>query len=124
VVVLTLNRRSEMQATLARRGSPIRPAPSLMSMCRDLPPVVYFIRTNDGLIKIGHTVQLDKRRTRFGSGWQHILAVVPGTRQDEADMHSRFSAHLARGAEYFHPAPELIAHINEVRATLGVSPII
>jgi hypothetical protein len=122
-VSATLNRRSTLQAKLAGRHSLLRPEQSLAEMCLELPPVVYFIRTEDDLIKIGHTVQLHKRRTRFGSGWRHILAIIPGSREDEAAVHARFSALLARGAEYFHPAPELIEYINEVRAKIGVGPV-
>lgn len=97
---------------------------SLTNLSRDLPSVVYFIRTKDDLIKIGHTGDLANRRTAFGAGWQRVLAIVPGSRDDEAAMHGRFAAHLARGREYFKPAPELIEYINDIRANLGVGPIL
>lgn len=99
------------------------PQPSLTALCRDLPPVVYFMRTRDDLIKIGHTRDLAARKYHFGSGWTHILAIVPGTRDDEKAMHQRFADHLARGREYFHPAPEVIGYINTIRSQLGISPI-
>lgn len=101
--------------------SPRRETPT--GICHDLPPVVYFIRTDDGLIKIGHTTNLATRKRAFGSGWERILAVIPGSRDDEAAEHERFAKHLARGHEYFHPAPEVLNRINEIRQTLGVSPI-
>lgn len=96
---------------------------SLADLARDLPPVVYFMRTEDSLIKIGFTRDLAQRKRHFGSGWDHILAVTPGTRDDEKTLLARFAEHLARGQEYFHPAPALVDHINTIRETLGVSPI-
>jgi hypothetical protein len=93
---------------------------SLTSLCRELGPCVYFIRTNDGLIKIGHTTRLDVRKRAFGSGWKHILALTPGTRSDETALHLRFAAHLARGREFYHPTPDLLGYINDLRLQLGV----
>jgi hypothetical protein len=123
-VAKALSRRSHLAAQRSRQITlPLRPDQSLRSLCNDLPPVVYFIRTRDGLIKIGHTINFYDRKTAFDKGWLHILAIIPGSRQAEADMHKRFAEHLAQGREYFHPAPELIDHINEIRASLGVGPV-
>lgn len=107
---------------MGRRVRPVE-QPSLTKLCQDLPPVVYFMRTRDDLIKIGHTRDLAARKYHFGSGWTHILAILPGSRDDERAMHHRFADHLARGKEYFHPAPDVISYINGLRAKLGVSPI-
>jgi len=96
---------------------------SLTQMADELPPVVYFMRDRDGLVKIGHTTNLAVRRRAFGSGWGHILAIIPGSREDERAMHARFAKHLAHDREYFHPAPELIAYINTLREALGVPPL-
>lgn len=94
-----------------------------IQICRDeLPPVVYFIGTDDGLVKIGHTTQLHLRKGKFGPGWARVLAVVPGTRADESAMHELHSAHLAHGREWFYPHPDLIAHIDEIRERYGVPP--
>jgi hypothetical protein len=93
------------------------------SISRELGPVVYFIRTTDDLIKIGYTTQLAGRKSAFGVGWDSVLAITPGTRNDETALHHRFAQHLERGLEYFRPAPDLIQHINQLRAALGVSPI-
>lgn len=100
-----------------------RRTPSISALCRELPPVVYFLRTDDDLIKIGHTTNLARRKGAFGPGWERVLAVVPGSRDDEAALHARFAEHLARGREYFRPAPDLLAHINELRFALGVQPL-
>lgn len=119
-----LNRKS---AIAAKRSNPatsmITRQESLTGICQDLPPIVYFIKTRDGLIKIGHTVNLANRKVKFGSGWQHILAVVPGSRDDEAAMHAKFGAALARGREYFHPVSELVEYVNDLRGQLGVAPV-
>lgn len=95
---------------------------SLTSLSRELGPVVYVIRTDDGLVKIGHTTDLASRKRAYGSGWDRILLVQRGTVEDEAALHERFAEHVARGREYFHPAPALLAFVNESRALLGVGP--
>lgn len=97
--------------------------PSKRRLSRLVGPCVYFIRTQDGLIKIGHTGNLGKRHNAYGPGWDHLLAVVPGDRELEKAQHRRFAAHLARGREWFHPAPDLIDYINDIRSRLGVPPV-
>lgn len=97
---------------------------SKTALSRDLGACVYFIRTDDDLIKIGFTTDIANRKRAFGSGWTRILALVgDSTMADEQAMHVRFAAHLERGREYFRPAPELITYINEIRARMGISPI-
>lgn len=107
----------------ARLERPLVAGESLTEICRQLGPVVYFIRCDDGLIKVGHTVHLETRKRAFGSGWEHILALMPGTRADERSWHERFASHLARGREYFHPHQDLLDAINEIRDRMGVQPI-
>lgn len=74
------------------------------------PSVVYVVQRDDGLIKIGTTVQY---RTRMGAlrsayGELTVLAVMPGGYPEEAQLHRTFAAHLAEGREWFHPAPVLL----------------
>jgi hypothetical protein len=45
---------------------------------------------------------------------------MPGTLAHERACHAIHSAHLARGREYFHPHPDLLAHINEIRDHLNI----
>jgi hypothetical protein len=85
---------------------------------------VYFIRCEDGAIKIGTTTDIANRKRAFGYGWTHILAVIPGDRVLEHEMHVRYAEHLVRGREYFRPVPELIDHINEIRASMGITAIV
>ncbi|MCP2339180.1 GIY-YIG nuclease family protein [Actinomadura rupiterrae] len=87
-----------------------------------LGPVVYFIRDGD-LIKIGHSGNLKTRRRAFTSDLTAILAVTPGDRDLEQATHERFAAQRAKRREWYHPAPELIAHINDLRAAMNVPPI-
>lgn len=93
------------------------------SLCREIGACVYFIRERDGLVKIGWTTDLASRKRAFGSGWEHILAVVPGTTADEAALHERFAADLRRGREYFRPSAALLAHINDIRRDCGVEAL-
>lgn len=101
-----------------------RPTPSLYQMARGVGPCVYFFRTKDGLIKIGFTTNLGNRRHWFGIGWNQILAIIrPGDLDIERAHHAQFAEHLARGREWFHPAPDLIDYINDIRSRLGVPPV-
>lgn len=106
-----------------QRLDPSRSEVPLGILARSLPPVVYFMRTRDDLIKIGYTTDLSQRKRHFGSGWDHVLAVKPGNREDEKELHRRFAQHLARGEEYFRPARPIIDYINTLRLALGVKPI-
>lgn len=96
---------------------------SLTSLCREIGPCVYFIRTDDGLVKIGHTTDLAARKRKFGSGWDRILAVVPGTRDDEAALHERFAGDRVRGREFYAPTARVLRHVNDIRTALGLAPI-
>jgi hypothetical protein len=99
------------------------PATYRQTLARAVGQCIYFIRTDDNLIKIGHTGNLMKRRRAYGPDWKQILAVMPGTREQEHCLHLMFAAHLTRGREYFEPAPKLMNFINRIRAQLGVPEI-
>jgi T5orf172 domain len=62
---------------------------------------VYFIRSG-ALIKVGYTTDLSKRMRSYNSHNPDVqlMAVVPGTRDDEAAYHKRFAAQKVRG-EWF-----------------------
>jgi len=116
-------RRTPQAIARPRKIDAVGPKETLARLSRELGPTLYFIRTKDDLIKIGYTGDIATRKRFYGSGWQHILALVPGTIGDEAELHKRFAPHLARGQEYYHAVPELISYINEIRMTLNVSAI-
>lgn len=100
-----------------RRGHTPTTAPQA---AREIGSCVYFIRCNDGLIKIGFTTNLAGRRAAYGPGWDRVLAALPGTLAHEKACHALHADHLAKGREYFYPHPDLLAHINEIREHLGV----
>lgn len=96
---------------------------SMHAISADLGLCVYFARTEDGLVKIGCTKDLYRRRHQLGFAWTDLLAVTPGTFDDEQDLHARFAQHRVRAREYYRPAPEIMRHINEIRDRMGVAAI-
>lgn len=109
-------------------ASPSTPSPSTPSS----PPVttdrysppetgdrVYFIRAqNSGLIKIGHSIQPEKRlkQLQTGSGDHlEILSTIPGGSSKEAALHRQFASLNHRG-EWFEPDPELLHYINKTHS--------
>lgn len=90
---------------------------------RDLDEVIYAILMPDGLIKIGHTADLRKRRGGLTTEMTAILAVIPGTHEEEQTLHKRFRSFAVRGREYYWQAPEIVAFINEIRVKAGVPAI-
>jgi hypothetical protein len=85
---------------------------------RSLPPVVYFVRMPDGIIKIGYSASMETRMTKLGGD---LLALLPGTRDDERAHHERFAHCLDHGLEWFRPEPDLLAYVDTVREGLGLS---
>lgn len=76
--------------------------------------VVYAIRCHsDGAIKIGCTSRLWLRVNEIGG---EILAFRFGELHDEKAIHQSMRAHRARGHEYYHPEPPVLALINVMRA--------
>lgn len=73
---------------------------------------VYFMLIED-LIKIGFSTDVERRAKALRA--DEVLAKMPGTRQLERQLHARFGPFWVEG-EYYKPAPELLAYIDEVRA--------
>lgn len=72
---------------------------------------VYFVRLGDR-VKIGYSANVNGRMEAVPH--EEILAIIPGTRHDEATMHRKF-AHLRVVGEWFQDDPsirEFIAAIN------------
>lgn len=84
--------------------------------------VVYAIRTGNGLIKIGHTVNLVERFQHMAKrdGAREILGFRLGTYADEQDLHARLRSHLHHGREWYYPVPEVMAVVAEMREALGL----
>lgn len=72
---------------------------------------VYFIRFSER-IKIGWSRAPHKRIANLP--FDEVLAVVPGTIQQERRYHERF-AHLRTTGEWFRAEPELIDFIDDLR---------
>jgi hypothetical protein len=96
-------------------GGAVAPLPKTT----DQPSVVYFAR-REVLIKIGTSVRLRRRMSQLAT---LELATEPGDCVLESQLKHRFRHLLAVGREWFHPGPELIAYINDVRAASGAPPI-
>jgi hypothetical protein len=77
--------------------------------------IVYYVRRG-GLIKIGTTRRPERRFLELMP--DEILAVEPGTYQQERRRHRQF-AHLRCAGEYFSAAPELVDHAARLRALHG-----
>jgi hypothetical protein len=89
----------------------------------DLGDVIYAIACPDGLIKIGFTTKLLHRRHQHGAAFEDILAVMPGTYEEEQLIHQSLREHVARGQEYYRPHPDVVDFVNEIRSRAGISPI-
>jgi hypothetical protein len=71
---------------------------------------VYFARQPEtGLIKIGTTA--NKVTARMKTLGMELLAVIPGSLDEEQAMHARFAAWRQGVTERFEPAPELLSFI-------------
>lgn len=94
---------------------------------RNLGPVVYALRLDDDIIKIGYTTDLvDRERTvrrQGNSTTSELLAVMLGTYNDEQALHARLEPFRAHGIEYYHPTPEVLAVVNEMRASIGMTAL-
>lgn len=82
--------------------------------------VIYYIRSG-GHIKIGWTSDLAKRMRAYPPDTT-LLAVEPGTRKDENRTHKRFAHLLTHGREWFPLAPQILEHIDRVKAEHGEPP--
>jgi hypothetical protein len=82
-------------------------------------PIVYFIACGDALIKIGHTTNLRSRLRSLRTATPkelRVLLVIPGTRDDEQELHRKFEAHRA-GREWFSRCAAITEFISAHRIT-------
>lgn len=84
---------------------------------RNRPGWIYYVLI-DGRIKIGYSVDVKKRLTAYPFD-SPLLAMHPGTKQLEAEMHKKFAGSRAAGREWFLDTDELRSHINEVIDQFG-----
>jgi hypothetical protein len=87
-------------------------------------PKVYFVRSSEGLIKIGFTTKpIEERLAQFrniSSGGAFLLATVPGSKQDESFLHRTFKKNKAHG-EWFNPSPRLLKTIQKLKDGASIS---
>jgi hypothetical protein len=79
---------------------------------------VYFIASDDGFIKIGHSHNPDGRLEFFRYGNPHhlrILHAAKGSQWNERWVHHRF-LHLHVRQEWFQATDDLVAFITELKA--------
>lgn len=75
---------------------------------------IYYLKLDDR-IKIGWTSNLGQRLQSYPP-YAQSLTEHPGTRADERDLHRTFKPSRSSGREWYFPTPELMAHIDRVRA--------
>ena len=78
--------------------------------------VVYFAALESGPIKIGHTVDLERRLAEIqlcSPGKVNLIGSVDGDRRTEAYFHRRFASHRAFG-EWYQPHTEVSSYIDRV----------
>ncbi len=87
--------------------------------------VLYAIRVEGGLIKIGSTKDLYARwrQLKRSDGAVEVLAFRFGSRNDERDLHRTLAEHAEHGREYYRPEPAVLAIVNRWRHDLGRAPI-
>ena len=82
--------------------------------------MLYAMRVDDGLIKIGCSRDIAKRRQWLVG---EILALKPGDFDDEREIHRSLTAHVHHGREWYNPTPEVLAVVNELRRYFKLQPI-
>jgi hypothetical protein len=98
-----------------------RPTLTRAAAMRAVGDVVYAVRVGD-LVKIGHTGDLAARFNRLGA--VEVLAIAPGSVEDEQQLHHRLADHLHHGREWYYPTPGVLAVVNEMRERLGQAPLV
>lgn len=76
---------------------------------------VYFLQMVGGPIKIGTTVDIERRKKRIEArkGPLVLLATLPGGDSVERQMHQRF-AHCQIQGEWFSPVEDLLGFISQI----------
>jgi hypothetical protein len=82
--------------------------------------MLYACRLPDGLIKIGCSRDISQRRKWLRG---EMLGFMPGEFSDELAIHHSLADSVARGREYYHPTPAVLSVVNEMRQSLGLTPL-
>lgn len=81
---------------------------------------LYAMRVPGGFIKIGYSSNLEHRVRQLHG---EIIALTPGERGQEMDLHRQLADHVHHGREYYSPTPEVMAVVNEWRTRWNLEPI-
>lgn len=81
--------------------------------------LVYYVRELPGQIKIGYTTNMKERLLGLRLPVENVLATEPGGRELEAKRHQQFKALRIGRRESFVDDPELLSHIDMIRAHFG-----
>jgi hypothetical protein len=116
--------RDDMAARILRgEGGGVEAAQLLRAARRPQPKDerghVYYIRLGDR-VKIGWSANVTRRISELPT--EQLLAVEPGDRQLERDRHVQFIHLSAAGREWFRLAPDLLAHVTQLRHLHGDPP--
>ncbi len=79
------------------------------------PSVVYAVRFPDGTFKIGCSTNLAARHRKFRAKGGEIVGFMAGDFDDERAIHQSLHHAVMRGREWYHPEPEVLAVVNEMR---------
>lgn len=91
------------------------------ALSRDIAPGwVYYLLVGDR-IKIGWTADVRSRMRAYPPN-ADLLAVHPGTKMLERDLHHQFTSWLAAGREWFADCEDIRAHIAQVLERFGEVP--
>jgi len=107
---------------MGKRLVPVPTRETPTSLARAMGPVVYAATSRDGLIKIGFTTNLSRRLLPYG-GWKSLLAALPGTYEQEQQIHADLAEHVAHGREFYHRHPDVLAVVNDMRARMGAEAL-
>jgi hypothetical protein len=79
--------------------------------------IIYYLRREDGMIKIGVTGSYKNRLKSLQSehGKLQLLLAYSGTRQEEREAHRQFYRERIRRSEWFRPELRLLLEIQRLR---------
>jgi len=83
--------------------------------------IVYFVGFN-GFVKIGFSVNVERRIRDLQKGAPYrleVYAAIPGSLNDEKQLHRRFIRHRTDIGEWFHYSDEIKAYINSFRVAVA-----
>jgi Meiotically up-regulated gene 113 len=86
--------------------------------------IVYYLRREDGMIKIGVTGGYGHRLSSLQRehGPLRLLLAYAGTRREEREAHRRFARERIRRSEWFRPELRLLLEIQRLRNAWGGQP--